>query len=300
MKVKKKYRPNQFLPYLLILPTVFLILLFMIFPMVQVVNLSFQDYSTNSFSGTGNFIGLKNFSKLLTGDKVFSRAFGISLKWVATEIAGQVVLGMGIALLLNQKVKFRGLFRSIAFMPWAVSGVLATMLWTIMYNQHVGVINDLLIRMGILREGVAWLSNPNTVFWAVAAAELWRGIPFFAITILAGLQSISQDIYESCDIDGCSALQKFRYITLPFLKETLTFSILLRCIWEFNSIDLIFTMTNGGPLRLTTTMPVYLMQQAVVGGKYGYGSAMAVLMAGGLLIFAALYLKITKYGVEER
>ena len=131
-------------------------------------------------------------------------------------------------------------------------------------------------------------------------SELWRGIPFFAITILAGLQSISQDIYESCNIDGCSSVQRFRYITLPFLKETLTFSVLLRCIWEFNSIDLIFTMTNGGPLRLTTTMPVYLMQQAVVGGKYGYGSAMAVLMAAGLLLFAVIYLKITKYGVEEK
>lgn len=291
---------GKFFPYLLILPTVVLILLFMLYPIVQVVELSFQDYSTNSFFGVGNFIGLQNFNKLLTGDKVFGRAFSISLKWVAAEITGQVILGMGIALLLNQKVKFRGLFRSITFMPWAVSGVLATMLWTIMYNQHVGVLNDLFIRMGLLREGVAWLSNPKTVFWAVAVAELWRGIPFFAITILAGLQSISQDIYESCDIDGCKALQKFRYITLPFLKETLTFSILLRCIWEFNSVDLIFTMTNGGPLRLTTTMPVYLMQQAVVGGKYGYGSAMAVLMAGGLLLFAVLYLKITKYGVEEQ
>lgn len=272
----------------------------MLYPIVQVVNLAFQDYSTNSFLGVGNFIGLDNFKRLLTSDKVFGKAFGTSLKWVAAEIIGQVVLGMGIALLLNQKVKLRGMFRSITFMPWAVSGVLATMLWTIMYNQHVGVINDLLIKAGILKEGVAWLSNPNTVFWAVVLAELWRGIPFFAITILAGLQSISQDIYESCDIDGCSAIQKFRYITLPFLKETLTFSILLRCIWEFNSVDLIFTMTNGGPLRLTTTMPVYLMQQAVVGGKYGYGSAMAVLMAGGLIIFAVAYLKITKYGVTER
>lgn len=300
MKMNKKYRSDQYFPYLLILPTVLLIVLFMFYPITQVVNLSLQDYSTNSFSGVGNFIGLENFKKLLTGDKVFSKAFGVSLKWVVAEIIGQVILGMGIALLLNQKVKCRGLFRSIAFMPWAVSGVLATMLWAIMYNQHVGVINDILEKVGILKDGVAWLSNPHTAFWAVVVSELWRGIPFFAITILAGLQSISQDIYESCDIDGCSSVQRFRYITLPFLKETLTFSVLLRCIWEFNSIDLIFTMTNGGPLRLTTTMPVYLMQQAVVGGKYGYGSAMAVLMAAGLLLFAVIYLKITKYGVEEK
>ncbi|MCC8061450.1 MAG: sugar ABC transporter permease [Clostridiales bacterium] len=299
MKQKNNRRLGSYFPYLLIFPTVFLILLFMFYPITQVLNLSIQDYSTNSFSGVGQYIGLDNFKKLLTDDKVFGKAFFISIKWVAAEIVGQVILGMCIALLLNQKVKCRGLFRSIAFMPWAVSGVLATMLWTIMYNQHVGVINDLLLKAGILKEGVAWLSNPNTAFWAVVVSELWRGVPFFAITLLAGLQSISQDIYESCDIDGCSPIQKFRYITLPFLKETLTFSILLRCIWEFNSIDLIFTMTNGGPLRLTTTVPVYLMQQAVVGGKYGYGSAMAVLMAGGLLLFAVIYLKVTKYGREE-
>ncbi len=299
MKVKQRHGIHYYFPYLLIFPTVALILLFMAYPITQVLNLSFQDYSTNSLSGVGTYIGIDNFVKLLTDDNVFQKSFGISLKWVLSEIVGQVILGMIIALLLNQRVKLRGLFRSIAFMPWAVSGVLATMLWTIMYNQHVGVINDILVKVGILKSNVAWLSNPNTAFWAVVVSELWRGVPFFAITILAGLQSIPQDIYESCDIDGSSAIQKFIYITLPSLRETLTFSILLRCIWEFNSIDLIFTMTNGGPLRLTTTMPVYLMQQAVVGGKYGYGSAMAVLIAGGLLIFAVIYLKITKYGVEE-
>lgn len=294
--MKRKRTLGSYFPYLLILPTVIAIIVFMIIPITDVVKLAFQDYSTNSLSGVGTYIGFENFKTLLTADKVFKKAFGISIKWVVVEIVGQVLLGLLIAMLLNQKVKMRGLFRSIAFMPWAVSGVLATMLWTIMYNQHVGVINDLLLKTGILNKGIAWLSNPKTAFWSVAVSELWRGVPFFAITILAGLQSIPQEIYESCDIDGSSAIQKFRYITLPYLKETLSFSILLRCIWEFNSVDLIFTMTNGGPLRLTTTMPVYLMQQAVVGGKYGYGSAMAVLMAGGLLIYAVLYLKITKYG----
>ena len=296
--MKYKRIKKSCFPYLLILPTVLLIVLFLFIPITQVFKLSLQDYSTNSLTGTGTFIGIANFQKLLIKDQVFQKAFGVSLKWVVSEIVGQVVFGMVIALLLNQKVKCRGFFRSVAFMPWAVSGVLATMLWTVMYNQHVGVINDVLKKMHLINENIAWLSNPRLAFWAVAIAELWRGIPFFAITILAGLQSIPTDIYESCIIDGCGPLQKFRFITLPLLRETLTFSILLRCIWEFNSIDLIFTMTNGGPLRLTTTMPVYLMQQAVVGGKYGYGSAMAVIMASGLLLYSVVYLKVTKYGKE--
>lgn len=292
-------KQNKVFPYLLIAPTVLAIILFMFFPIAEVFRLSLQEYSTNSLNGKGVYIGFANFIKLFTNDKVFNRAFFVSIKWVVVEIVAQVALGLMIALLLNQKIKFRGFFRSVSFVPWAVSGVLATMLWTIMYNQSVGVINDLLMRMGLIHKEIAWLSNPKTAFWAVCVAELWRGVPFFAITILAGLQSLSGDIIESCGIDGCNALQKFRYIIMPHLTETLTFSILMRCIWEFNSIDLIFTMTNGGPLRLTTTMPVYLMQTAVVGGNYGYGSAMAVIMAIGLMIFAVIYLKLTKYGRED-
>jgi len=295
----KRLNKDFYIPYLLIGPSVLAIIIFMLIPILQVFNLSLQDYSTNSLSGVGKYIGFDNFTKLFTNDKVFSKAFFISLKWVSAEIVGQVFFGVIIALILNQKFKGRGFFRSITFMPWAVSGVLTTMLWSIMYNQHVGIINDLLIKLGILEDGIAWLANPKTTFGAVVVAELWRGIPFFAITVLAGLQSISADIYESADIDGCDSFQKFIYITLPHLKETLTFSILLRCIWEFNSIDLIFTMTNGGPLRLTTTMPVYLMQTAIVGGNYGYGSAQAVIMSVGLLIFSVLYLKVTRYGREN-
>ena len=297
--MRGKKRLDHYYPYLLILPTVLLIIIFIMIPILDVFKLSAQDYSTNSLSGVGTFVGFENFRKILMEDEVFRKAAGISLKWVACTVAGQLVIGMGIALLLNQKVWFRGLFRSVTFMPWAVSGVLATMLWTIMYNQNVGVINDLLIKAGILEKGVAWLSNPHTTFWAVVVTELWRGIPFFAIMILAGLQSIPEEIYESCNVDGCGGFRKFLYITLPYLKESLVFSTLLRCIWEFKSIDLIFTMTNGGPLRLTTTLPVYLMQRAVVGGQYGYGSAMAVMMGAGLLVFAFLYLKITRYGRED-
>ena len=204
-----------------------------------------------------------------------------------------------MALILNQKFKGRGIARAIALVPWAVSGVLVTMLWTLMYDQSSGLINDLLMKMGIISSKVAWLSDSHTFFPAVVVAELWRGVPFFAINILAALQSIPSDVYESSAMDGCGPVKQFFYITLPFLKESIIFATLLRGIWEFNSIDMIFTLTNGGPMDQTTTLPIYMMKTAIIKGNYGYGSAIGVVTFIFLLIFAVVYIKMSHYGGEE-
>jgi len=200
---------------------------------------------------------------------------------------------------LNQKFKGRGIARAISLVPWAVSGVLVTMLWTLMYDQSSGLINDLLMKTGIISEKVAWLANPKTFFSAVVVAELWRGVPFFAINILAALQSIPEDIYEASAIDGCGKVKTFIYITLPFLKESIIFATLLRGIWEFNSIDMIFTLTNGGPMNQTTTLPIYMMKTAIIKGNYGYGSAIGVVTFLFLLVFAVLYIKLSHFGGEK-
>lgn len=222
----------------------------------------------------------------------------MTLKWVLVEVSLQLIFGLIVAVLLNQQFKGRGLVRSIVFVPWAVSGVLTTMLWMLMLNQHIGLVNDLFMKLGIIKESVAWLANPKTTFASVIIAELWRGIPFFAITLLAALQSIPVDIYESCEIDGCGKIKRFFFITLPYLKESIVLATLLRGIWEFNNVDLIFTMTNGGPFYLTTTLPLYTVQTAIMETNFGYGSALAVVMFFSLLCFAMLYLKVNKFGGE--
>lgn len=296
--VKRLIVKEDIIPYLLITPTVILICVILFYPLLKVFSLSFQDYSFNSLKTMGNFVGLDNFKNIFTSDDIFYSTLTITLRWVISEVGLQALFGVLIALLMNQKFKGRGAVRSIVFVPWAVSGVLTTMLWTLLFNQHVGVINDILIRLGILKEGVAWLSNPDTVFNSVVAAELWRGIPFFAITILAALQGIPNELYEASDIDGCGKFRRFIYIILPYLKQALIFSTLLRTVWEFNSIDMIFTMTSGGPMRLTTTLPIYMMQTAIIGGDYGYGSALAVIVFVVLLGFSLFYLKVSKYGGE--
>lgn len=279
----------------MILPTIILWITFILYPIINVFGISIQNFNYAKPYSNG-YVGLENFRKILTDDLKFWESLVTTLKWVGFGIALQFVLGLIMALALNQKIKARGLFRSITFAPWAVSGVLTTMLWLLMYNQHIGVFNFVLKSLGIISENVAWLANENTVFGAVLIAEMWRAVPFFAINFLAALQSIPVDIYESADIDGCSSTKKFIYITLPFLKETIVLTTLLRSIWSFNSFDMIFTMTNGGPYGLTSTLPIYIFQTAIVNGEMGYGSALSIIAFLILIGFSIFYIKATRYG----
>lgn len=294
---KTSRRSETIIPLLLLAPTVLLILAFLFYPVARVFYLSFQHYDLSQIWKAGP-AGFANYDKLIHDAKFWS-SFWITIRWVLSEVVLQLIFGTIVALLLNQSFHGRGVARSIALVPWAVSGVLVTMLWTLMYNQSSGLINDLLIRTGIIQKKIAWLSNSQTFFPAIVVAELWRGIPFFAINILAALQGIPTDIYEASAIDGCGPIKNFFYITLPYLKESIIFATLLRGIWEFNSIDMIFTMTNGGPMDKTTTLPIMMMKTAIINGNYGYGSTIGVVSFLILLVFAVLYIRISGYGGEK-
>jgi len=187
----------------------------------------------------------------------------------------------------------------LVFSPWAISGVLTALMWSMMYNQHMGVINDLLLKFGLIKSNIAWLGGVNTAFWAVVIAELWRGIPFFAITLLAALQTIPGELYESCSVDGGGKWVAFKKITLPYLKETIVLSSLLRVVWEFNNVNTIYAMTGGGPANLTTTLSMYIANEAIHSNNFGYGSALMVIGFLILLIFAEIYLKASRFGKEE-
>lgn len=297
-KLQRRSFTDRFFPYLLIAPTVILIACIMIYPVGNVFYLSFQNYDLANLWQKG-YAGFENFRKMFQEDDVFKLSIGITLKWVAVEVVLQLLFGLLIALLLNRKFRGRGLIRTVSLLPWAVSGVLITMLWTLMYDQNSGLFNDLLKKMGLITQNIAWLADMRTYFGAIVIAELWRGIPFFAITFLAALQSIPTEIYESSAIDGCNSVKNLFYITLPFLKESIIFSTLLRAVWEFNSIDMIFTMTDGGPMNLTTTLPIYMMKTTIIQGNYGYGSAIGVVCFLFLLIFAVLYIRLSGYGRED-
>lgn len=294
--IVKKEKIN-FAPYILIFPACFLMCAIMIYPLGKVFYLSLQHYNptkpfANGFAGFNNYIGI--FMK-----KEFYNALAVSAKFVISEVLLQLVFGMVVALILNQKFKGRGFFRALTFVPWALSGVLTAVLWSIIFNQHFGVLNDILTRLGIIKEPIAWLANTKFVLSSVILAELWRGIPFFAISLLAAMQGLSDDIYEAARVDGSTRLQAFRFITLPMLKNTIVLTTLLRTIWEFNSVDLIYSLTGGGPIGKTTTLSMLIANQAIKTSNYGYGSALSVVSFGILAVIAVIYMKLSGFGKGE-
>jgi len=295
---KSLFEREGFLAYLFIAPAIILIAVFLFYPVGNVFVSAFQHHNMMRPWNDGP-AGFTNFINIFTNDTVFRSSLVVSLQWVLAQVGFQLLFGMIVALLLNRAFRFRGLVRTIMFYPWAISGVLTAMMWSMMYHQHVGVINAVLMDLGIIESQIAWLANLNFVFGSVVVAGVWRGIPFFAIMILARLQTISGDIYEACDVDGANGIQKFMYITLPHLKESIILATLLRTVWEFNAVDLIMNLTGGGPARATTTLTMYIVNTAVTDQNFGYGSALAAVSFFILLIFAVVYLKASRFGKEE-
>ena len=291
-------RRRDWLPYLTLLPASLLIAAFVVFPVATVFYYSVQQYDVTRPYLNG-FVGLENFRQVLFADDVFRTSLAVSVKWVGSEVVLQLVLGMALALILNSAFRGRGLARSVLFSPWAVSGVVVTTMWKLMYNPFTGLLDTVLTRAGVIHSPIQWLSDINTVFGAVVAAELWRGVPFFAIVLLAALQGIPTDLYEAASVDGASRWQAFTRVTLPLLKDAIILATLLRAVWEFNNVDLIYTMTAGGPGDLTTTLPLYVVNQAVRYHNFGYGSALSVIGFVILLIFAIAYLRLGRFGRDE-
>lgn len=297
MKSKKRIWGKSARPYLMLLPTFAIIAIFMIYPIFNTFFLSVQNYVMTNLDESG-FIGVENFKDLLHDD-IFIKAAKNSIVWTVSNVGLQAFLGLIVALLLNMRFKGRGLFRALMFTPWAVGGMLVALIWSFMFNESVGVVGDVLNKLGIVNGKMSWFSNGTSAMWAMIVANTWRGIPFFAISILSSLQTISTDIYESASVDGAGAWTKFWKITLPLIKDTLLMTILLRTIWTLNVVDIIYSMTSGGPNFSTLTIPVYIMLTFNDYLDAGYASAMAVIMILVLLVFSAVYLKIGKYGEEE-
>ncbi len=286
------------LPYVFIIPCLLFIFTFLIYPIGNLFYYSFQNYNINAPYYNG-FAGFGNYMKAFTDDPLFFKSLMISLKWVTSQVLLQCGLGLLLALLLNQVFPMRGFFRSLAFIPWAISGVITSLIWSIMFNEHMGLINDLFMKLNLIDMPIAWTANISTVFKAVVVAELWRGIPFFAITFLAALQSIPNELYEASRVDGAKRLKSFYHVTLPYLKNAIVLTTLLRTAWEFNNIDLIYNMTGGGPAHATTTLTMYVVELAVKGGDFGYGSALTVMSFCVLMIFSITYLCATRFGKES-
>ena len=243
------------------------------------------------------FIGLGNYVRLAQ-DPVFWLTLWNSFVWVFGSVVLQFVAGFAAALLLHQAFRGRALVRMLALLPWIIPGVVVGLIWEWLYQPNYGVINDLLIRAGWLHDRIAWLSSPDLAMAAVVVTNVWRGIPFFAIMLLAGLQAIPGELYEAAHVDGAGVLARFRHITLPLLRPIIVVATATRIIWTFNYADLIFVMTSGGPANATQITSTYTLLQAYANLDFGYAAALSVVLLLVMLAFTAAYLRLTR-GVEE-
>ncbi|SBU94956.1 carbohydrate ABC transporter membrane protein 1, CUT1 family [Streptomyces sp. Ncost-T6T-1] len=286
------------LPYLLIAPAGLLMLGFIAYPVLSVFYYSLQNYNVTKPWRNG-FAGLDNFRRIFTEDDQFWSTLGFSAQWVFTQVSLQLVLGLALALIVNQTFIGRGISRAMVFSPWAVSGVLTSTIWILLYNSSTGF-SRYLADAGIGEYGTSVLSDTGTVFWAATVTELWRGVPFFAILILADLQSVSKELYEAASVDGAGRLRQFFHITLPHLRDAIILATLLRGVWEFNNVDLLYTLTGGGPAGETTTLPLYVANTGIEGHDFGYASALTTVAFVILLFCSIVYLRLSKFGGDTK
>ena len=272
---------------------IFLLLVIMFgYPLIKSVVMAFQNYKL----GNANvyFNDFANFHKMF-GDKDFLLLLKNSVVYVVVSVFGQFIGGLILALCLRDKFKGRGIYQSIVFLPWAFSALVVGLVFRWSFNGEYGVVNDVLMKLGIIKKGIAWLGTPGLSLVVVILAMIWIGIPFFGIMILAALQSIPDEIYEAADMDGCGMFRKFFSLTLPYIKPTVIMTILLRTIWIFNSFDLVVIVTQGGPANYSQTLPSYMYTKAFSGYDFGLAGAFGVLLMVILGVYAVLFLKLSNY-----
>lgn len=280
-------------PWLFLLPVLVILLLLFGYPLINSIIMAFQNYKLTAPNDI-HFNGLDNFAKLM-GDPDALMIIKNSFIYVIVSVLGQFLLGMTLAVALKKQFKGRGIYQSIVFLPWAFSGFVVGLIFRWSFNGEYGVVNNLLDKLGLIDKNIAWLGTPGFSLAVVIIAMIWMGIPFFAIMILAALQSIPTDVYEAADVDGCGTVRQFFQITLPYIKPTLITTILLRTIWIFNSLDLVVIITDGGPANTSQTLPAYMYSKAFGSYDFGFAAALGVILMIILGVYAMVFLKATKY-----
>lgn len=300
MRVNKKTAlKKKAEPYIFLAPLVIIILVFLLVPIVKAAIMSFQYYYVANASSAGNyFVGLKNYQAVLS-DEYFFNSVKVTLIYIVVTVLGRYVLGFLTALLLNMKFPGRGLARALLIIPWAVPEVVACLVWILMYDRDYGIINFLLGNAGILSENIAYLQDVSVALPAAMVVNIWKGFPFVAIMLLAGMQSISTDLYEAADIDGASGLQKIRYITIPSLKSVSTIVFLLLIIWTIKDYAIAYVLTRGGPSRATELLTIYVQQAGFKYFDFGKAAAAGMLMLLVSLAFTFVYFKAVNKGEGE-
>ncbi len=277
---------------LFMLPAAILLLLFLTYPLGLGVWLGFTD---ERIGKSGVYIGLENYA-YLWDDSVFWLAVFNTLLYTSVASVLKFGLGLWLALILNERLPFKAFFRAIVLLPWVVPTVLSAIAFWWIYDAQFSIISWALERLALIDAPINFLGDPTNARASVIAANVWRGIPFVAITLLAGLQTISPSLYEAATLDGASSWQRFRFVTFPLLTPIIAIVMTFSVLFTFTDFQLIYVLTRGGPVNATHLMATLSFQRGISGGNLGEGAAIAVAMIP-LLLAAILF---SYFGLQRR
>jgi len=280
------------------IPAFIPLLLLSVVPLSQAIWTAFTD-NVAGFHVKVKFIGLENFQRLL-GDKLFWASFKIGIIWAVSVTLLALVLGFGLALLLNQKLRFLGLMRVLSLVPWAMPPVIVAIMWNLLLRPTSGPIQGILEFLHIPGAKTDWLGDFNTAFPTVILIGAWVAMPIITVSILAAIQGIPMDMIEAATIDGANAWQRFRFITVPAVRAITTALVALNIIWNFSSFGLVFVLTAGGPGGKTFVPALFAYNEAFKYGNFGYAASMGVVMALAILLMLGVYLKASKREDTQR
>lgn len=299
MKKRKKIFRYDNIGIFFVLPAFLYMLIFVGYPIIQNIILSFQDVTVaNLVRGTRHFVFLENYKNLLS-DKVFLSALKNTLLFTILCLVFQFAAGFALALFFSRNFTFAKPVRGILLVPWMIPITVTALLFKLLFATDIGVLNYILRSLHIINQNIEWLTTPKTAMFALICANVWIGIPFNMILISTGLTTIPKELYESASIDGANKIQSFFNITLPLLKPTIESVLILGFIYTFKVYDLVYVMTSGGPVNSTHMLSTYSYKLSFEMFQYSSGSAAANVLLVILMAVGMFYIKATTEGEDE-
>ncbi|MCT4632608.1 MAG: sugar ABC transporter permease [Firmicutes bacterium] len=291
----QKIKEREKIGYLFLVPAIVLILVFIIYPVINTIYMSFFNTRIQTLSQGSQFIGFDNFKKVMSDDQ-FKVSLIFTLKFTVIAVFLETIIGMLFAVIMDKAMRFQGIVRASILIPWAIPTIVSGLMWQFMYSSQYGIVNAILIKLKIIGQSIPWLTDE---FWATTAtiiADVWKTTPYMSLLILAGLQTIPKQLYEAARIDGASRWQIFTKITLPLIKPILAVAILFRVLATFRIYDLVAVLTNGGPANKTASLSLYTINTYFNFGNISYGATLATVTFLISLLISFLFLN----GLKEK
>jgi multiple sugar transport system permease protein len=294
----RRYWDTALYPYVLLAPAVLVLVILILYPVLSAVDLSFREVSLVQAGRSMGPFTLQNYSRLFKAEDLVN-SLRVSVIYVAVVTFFAYAIGMGTALLLNERFRGRRLARLMIVIPWAIPLVVATNIFWWIFNRSFGVANYFLVSLNVLEQPIDWFLNPTAALIAVCVTTIWKGYPFFTIMLLAAMQAIPTELYDAAKVDGASARHRFVHITLPAVQAVTGIALLINALWVFREFTVIFVLTGGGPVRATRTLSIWTYLEAFANFNMGYAAAIGMLTLVISVIASIFFVRMTAHEFYE-